>query len=67
MTQLSDYLRENSLEFSIASFVSNLNEKLSNLAERINGKIDGFDFVNLLPENVDMDKINQFLDKYVKQ
>ena len=62
----NDYLKENSLEFALIGFVSNLNVKLAGLAEMISGKIEGLDLNEIMPKDVDMDKINVFLNKYIK-
>ena len=64
-SMMDDLLMENSLEYSVAKFVNNLNKHIGDLAEKLNSKIDGFDIQSVLG-NVDTDKLNMFLNKYIK-
>ena len=59
---LDDYMHELSIESSIAKIANNICE----LANKIADKIDGVDLENLIPQGLDINKINGFLDKYVK-
>ena len=59
---LDDYMRENSIEVSIGRFMNSL----TNTVDRVSEKIGNFDINQVIPEGIDVDKFNGFLEQYVK-
>lgn len=56
---MSDYLRENSMEFIIGKFLNGIAEMLSN-------KLDEFDLNSVIPKDVDKEKLVSFLNNYIQ-
>ena len=59
---LDDYMRELSIESSVARLVHNLNDVIGDFAD----KVDDLDIGKIIPAGLDVEKINGFLNKYVK-
>ena len=57
-----DYLQNNSLAAQVGSIVQSVN----NLLTTIESKINEFDASSVIPEGLDVNKLNTFLEKYVK-
>lgn len=56
-------LSQNTMEYSVSKLVSSVNDALTNLADSLADKIDGFDINSILPEGTD---INSILDMFNK-
>ena len=54
---VDDYMQEMTIEFSIAKFLNGLNVVIGGFADKING----FDLGSMIPDNVDMNKLGDFL------
>jgi hypothetical protein len=61
-----DYMRDVSIEFTIAKFLNNLNSLIGGFADKINQKIDGVNIEDMIPGDVDMKQLSEFLNKYIK-
>ena len=61
---MDDYMQEMTIEFTVAKFLNGLNNSISNLADGINQKIDGFNVDSL--KDVDINNLNTFLQNYIK-
>lgn len=59
---MDDYMQKMSIEFTIARFLNELSESISNLSK----KIGNVDFQSMLPDDVDMSKLGAFLQNYIK-
>lgn len=59
---LDDYMRENSIEHSIGRFLHELQNTINNFST----SLSGLDASSLLPQNFDVEKFNQILNKYMK-
>lgn len=59
---LDDYMRELSIESSISKLVNDISVAIRGFAD----KLDGVDLANLIPKDLDVEKLNGFLNKYVK-
>ena len=59
---MDDYMQEMTIDFAIARFLNKLNERIDGLAS----KFENFDFNSMVPKNMDMDKLNMFLENYIK-
>lgn len=59
---VNDYMRETSIEFTVARFLSDVTDTINRLAS----KLEAQDFKSVMPEQVDMEKLNKFLNKYIK-
>lgn len=63
---MDDYMQERSLEFSVSKFLNGLNDTINNIADKINKKVDNFDFNTIVPEDMDFNKLQTFLNQYIK-
>lgn len=63
---MEDYKREMSIEASLIKLFNGLNITIGDLADKINQKIDGFDIVSLIPDDVDKEQLSTFLRNYIK-
>lgn len=63
---MDDYLRDFSMESSVARFLNNLSNTISDLSEKINSKFKDIDVNSMIPEGLDTDKLNDFLNTYMK-
>lgn len=61
---MNDYMQENTIEFSVTRFLNKLISSMDDLTNILNNKIDGVDLKSMLPEEVDMKQVMNFLDKY---
>ena len=59
---VSDYIQYNSVEAQIGKISKGLNDVLESLKTKINE----FDTKSIIPEGLDVDRLNHFLTKYVK-
>ena len=59
---VDDYMQELSIEATIVKFVNELSANLKVFAD----KIGNFDVENILPNGLDVNKLNGFLNKYIK-
>lgn len=59
---LDDYMRENSIEYTVGRFLNGLGETINNFAT----SLSSFDANSILPKDFDVEKFNQMLNKYVK-
>lgn len=60
---MDDYLENNAVENQIVVAVNKFLSGLSNIAKAIEDKIDSVNLDDILPENFDMNKLNDFLNK----
>lgn len=58
-----DYMQAHSLENVVSQFLHNLNNMLGGLADGLTSKLDEF---NIMPEDYDAEKLNTFLNQYIK-
>lgn len=63
---MGDYMQENTIEFSIVKFLSGLAESINGFADTLNNKVDGFDLKSMMPKDIDIKQVMNFLDKYDK-
>jgi hypothetical protein len=59
---LDDYMSEMSIDYTVAKFANELGATLKKLAD----KIGDLDLENIIPKGLDVEKINGFLNKYIK-
>lgn len=59
---MDDCMQEMTIEFTVAKFLNGLNTSIGGLAE----KFSNFDLTSMIPENVDISKLGNFLENYVK-
>ena len=59
---MDDYMQEMSLEVTVAQFLNGLSGTIGSLAN----KLGGFDFKSMIPDVVDMNKLGNFLQNYIK-
>ena len=57
-----DYMQEMSLESVISKFLNDLSIAIANFTK----KIGDIDLQNMIPDGMDMDKLNTFLENYIK-
>lgn len=63
---VDDRMKEVSIEFTIAKFLSNITNLLEQWSEKLEQKVDNIDLKSIIPEGMDMDKLNAFLTTYIK-
>lgn len=63
---MDDYMQEMSVEVSITRFLNNLNNYIGQFADKIIQKTDDIDLKSIIPEYMDMNKLNKFLQSYIK-
>ena len=61
---MSDYMQENTIEFTIARLLNSLVGSIDGIVNVINSKIEGLDLASMLPENMDVQQVMNFLEKY---
>ena len=59
---MDDYMQEMTIEFAVARFLNKINGLVGGLAD----KFSNVDFNSMIPENMDMDTLNMFLQNYIK-
>lgn len=59
---MDDYMQEMTIEFSVAKFLNGLNESIDTFAK----KLGDIDLKSAIPEIVDMNKLGNFLQNYIK-
>lgn len=59
---ITDYIKYNSLDAQIGKVANGIN----NVLNALESKINGFDIKNMMPDGVDVDRLNHFLTNYVK-
>ena len=59
---MDDIMQEMSIEFTVAKFLNGLNESVGGLAK----KFGDFDMSTIIPDNVDMNKLGNFLQDYIR-
>lgn len=64
---MNDYLENNAAENKIVAAVSDLVNGLSNIAKSFGDKVNDFKLDEILPEDFDMNKLNQFLNDIYKE
>lgn len=63
---VSDRMKEASIEFTIAKFLSNITNLLEQWSEKLEQKVDNIDLKSMIPEDMDMNKLNALLTTYIK-
>lgn len=61
-----DFVREHSIENVVSKFLHNLNNSLDTITSNLGEKINSFDIKTLLPQDFDGEKMNKFLQQYIK-
>ena len=59
---MDDVMRELSIDASVAKIANKIDE----LANKFADKIDGVDLASIMPKGLDVERINGFLNKYMK-
>lgn len=63
---MDDYMQEMSIEFTIAKFLHGLNKSIDSLVGQVNEKFNDIDLKSLIPDDVDKEILNKFLNDYIK-
>lgn len=61
---LADYIENNSIEIQIAMFLDKLSNKLEGITGAIESKIDTINISEVIPSNIDVNKLSDFLANY---
>lgn len=59
---MDDFMQEMTVDFAVAKFLNGLNKAIDGFAK----KIGDFDLGSMVPETVDMNKLGNFLQNYIK-
>lgn len=63
---MNDYMQESTLDFTLAKMLHDATGAINKLATKIAQKIEGIDLKSIIPDSVDMNKLGDFLNKYIK-
>lgn len=63
---VDDYKRENGLESALIKFFDKAIIVMSDVSNKLTQNAEGFDMQNMLPDNVDKEKLSSFLKNYIK-
>ena len=63
---MDDYMQEMSVDFAVAKFLNKLSGVIDGIAAKLNEKVDGMDLKSMIPEDLDVDKLNAFMEQYIK-
>lgn len=61
-----DYMQEMSIDFAVAKFLNNLTGNLNNITENIVQKTNETNLNDIVPDSIDMNKLGDFLQNYIK-
>lgn len=61
---MNDYMQENTIEFTIVRLLNGLGNSLDGVIGVLNEKLNGFDLKSMMPENMDVQQVMNFLEKY---
>lgn len=61
---MNDYMQENTIEFAVIKLLNGLGNSLDGIIGVLNEKINDFDLKSMLPENMDVQQVMGFLEKY---
>lgn len=61
-----DFAQEHSIENAVGKFLYGLNSAINNVSSTINEKISNFDMQEVISKDFDLEKVSDFLTKYVK-
>lgn len=59
---VGDYLKQNDMTAQLGTFLNDINAIVSKLSEILQEKISNVDLASILPENVDLQKLGEFLN-----
>ena len=63
---MDDYMQEISIEYSVVKLLNSLNNYISQFADKIIQKTNDINLESIIPENIDANKLNNFLQNYIK-
>ena len=63
---MDDYLRETNLESSVIKLLHKLNYEITDLLRLFNKKIEDIDLSSIISEDIDVERLNDFLKTYIK-
>ena len=63
--EIGDLVRNNSVDASVVMLLNGIKSMTEGLSKKIEDKIDGIDFDSIIPKNIDSNRLNSFLSKYV--
>ena len=61
---MNDYLHNNTIEGAVITLFNELTISMNRITTVLNDKINNFDLKSMLPENLDMKQVAEFLEKY---
>ena len=63
---VDDRIRDGSIEASVTKFLAKVGEIVESMSEKLNDKVDDFDFSKMIPSDADKNTLYKFLNTYVK-
>ena len=63
---MDDYMQEMSIEVTVAKFLHDLTGLVGNLANKFGQAVETTDLKSMIPDSVDMNKLGDFLQNYIK-
>ena len=61
---IADYIANNDIEIQIAMFLNKLSGNLNGITEALEGAINKVDLKKMIPKDIDMDVVSEFLKNY---
>ena len=63
---IDDYMQESTIEFAVAKFFDNVNNIVTDFANKLDKQVENMDLSSVIPKDMDADKLTNFLNTYVK-
>lgn len=63
---MGDYMQESTIDFTMAKLLNDVASAVRKIAVKVAQKIEGVDLKSVIPESVDMNKLGEFLNNYIK-
>lgn len=63
---MNDFMQDMNIEFTVSKFLNGLNEYVERIVGKLNDKIAEVDINSFIPDDVDRDKLKNFLNNYIK-
>lgn len=63
---MNDYMQESTIECTVGKLIHGISERISNLTNAITEKTNGVDLKSMIPDNIDMNKLGEFVKNYKK-
>lgn len=63
---MDDYLRETTIEFSVAKLLHKFGDAIMGLSDVLNKKVEGVDLNSIIPSDMTAEQLGEFFKNYIK-